>query len=384
MATETNIVRIFVDFCQRIRKAKVDEEQTMVSAWKLFNKFQHNLAMLDLELLTTICEQGEELRQMELDGKIKVNQLVDAVFPAYMPKKAEQPQKEEEPEAAPVEESVEAEPEEELEHEPEESEPEPIPTKPVEEKTEDELWIPIDWIDKIPVDKYSIDPHGHIRNNRQNAPVLPFMKNGQLSVKLTGVIRAGKKNPVSTTVPINNLLEIVFRKMQQAAKKKADTAELQKAKAALSGIKTPQRNFKGRYRLEDMTVPMKPLAPPVKDEPEKIGPIPLAEGYPDFARIDFVPTVPPDKYIIYQDGSVVNKQTGRTLTIKTSTSGQPRYCLLGEDNYRAYRTISYLLICAFAKDRAKAQAILNSNMKPKLIDQNGPLHLSNIDMEYYS
>ena len=372
MATETNVVRMFIDFCAMIKNAEVDENRTTVSAWKIYEEFQENLKHVDLGLLTKICEQSEELRQLEKDGKLVVDhQTMGMAFPTYMEEKPSVPSEspvepvKTEPIAEPIKEDITA-----------------TPETPVVEETEDE-WIPIDWIDKIPIDKYSIDPHGHVRNNRQNgSAVLPFMKNGQLSVKLTGVIRAGKKNPMSTTVPINNLLEIVFRKMQAAAKKKQSAADVKTSPAQLTE-KPIRPKANGRYRIEDLSVPMQPLAPPVKDEPEKIGPIPLAEGYPDFARIDFVPMVPPDKYIIYQDGSVVNKQTGRTLTIKTSTTGQPRYCLLGEDNYRAYRTIGYLLICAFARDRAKAQGVLNSNMKPRLINITGPLCLSNIDMDYY-
>lgn len=337
-------------------KWEVDPDQTTMTANKKFEDFKRLLSAANLEQLSALCD---ELRTYSMEGKIKFTNLADAEPMPEMISKSD-PEESIEP---PIEEPLPVPKEEVKEADP------PQMEEPKTTETEDE-YIPIDWIDKIPVDKYSIDPHGHVRNNYGNAhPVLPFMKNGQMCVKLTGVVKAGKKNPMTTTVPINSLLEIVFRKMQAAAaRKKWDTEESAPVKRSTA----PKPVRPGRYRIEDLSVPMKPLEPSPDDNSNK-------SGFPDFARIDFVPMIPADKYIIYQNGDVVNTRTKNKLTLKKDR----RYCLIGDDGFRAYRLMTSLLIAAFSKDRPKAISILNHNQKPRLIDEKGPIHLNNIQMDYY-
>jgi hypothetical protein len=160
------------------------------------------------------------------------------------------------------------------------------PESEPESENNDVEWVQITWLPNIPSDKYEISSKGKVRNARNNGPILPFMRNGALCVRLTGIVRPGKKNAAQVIVPVAELTKYVIDVIK--AGKEPDKF-----------VAKPRKTKSGRYKLEDLSVPMKPLAPPVPvdDEPEV-----SEDGYPEFAKLDFLPTILPDKYIIYKDG----------------------------------------------------------------------------------
>lgn len=389
-----------IQFLKSLDRAEVDPDKTMVSAYRLFLEAKELVKGVDLDRLMRISEIGVKLREAELAGKIVTRQIRDAVDPKAMEEAYEhwrtpsspleknflrdeggetvvykdgEPvgKLDEDRRMVPLDEisvPVEITP---VEDTPAEEEPE---SESEPEKADDVEWIQITWLPNIPTDKYEISSRGKVRNSRNKGPILPFMRNGALCVRLTGIVRPGKKNACQLVVPIVELAKYVVDVIK-GGKEPPKPVEKPRNKDGEIIRKTPS----GRYRLEDLSVPMKPLAPPVPvdDEPEV-----SEDGYPEFAKLDFLPTILPDKYIIYKDGRVKNTKTDRILAIKDRHNGYGRYCLLG-DCSRVYRTIPWLLIVAFSQDRQKAIGILNNNQKPKLLDPAGPICLDNIDMNYY-
>jgi len=251
--------------------------------------------------------------------------------------------------------------------------PKPVPRLIPFEDRNKEIEKPIDWIPDIPSNKYLIRKRGDkvtIINRATNKPAPIQVTSEGPKVKLTGLVKPGRRNPTTREVLIRDLTQRAFPTMPKPDQ--IDTTGT------------------GKVHLEDVSVPFDLKAMTVKPKLT----VRMEDITDEYVYIDFVKGIQKDKYKVNKHGDVFNTMTSRKITIgKASNSDVPRVSLNnsyfakgegwghGQCRTKQYNLMHILIIAFLCKEKVDIDIL--TGRKLRKLDESKPWALDNIDLEEY-
>ena len=360
--------------CRKVGSFSVDTDRTTITGYSRMREFVKRAQDFaqqktrDLDVLKNILLEWQDIMA---SGMVVFKDIedVDPAHPAIHKPTETKPEPKTKP--AEVQPKETAKPEEKPVEEPVKSKP--VPRLIPFEDHNKEIEKPIDWIPDIPSNKYLIRKRGDkvtIINRATNKPAPIQVTSEGSKVKLTGLVKPGRRNPTTREVLIRDLTQRAFPTMPK--QDKIDTTGT------------------GKIHLEDVSVPFDLKS--MSARPKLT--VRMEDITDEYVYIDFVKGIQKDKYKVNKHGEVFNTTTSRKITIgKASKNDVPRVSLNnsyfakgegwghGQCSAKQYNLMHILIIAFLCKEKVDIDIL--TGRKLRKLDESKPWTLDNIDLEEY-